>query len=97
MKSRFGPPKEESSTYPAVSAHPSNTTAKRRDAGKRLLGQLSKVSEENYADIIASDFNSSAYRERGKARVCSVEETWERTPLIPPRDLAPMWGQMEYS
>ena len=45
---------------------------------------------ENDADIIAGDFNSSAYRDRGKAGVSSIEETWETTPLIPPPDVVPM-------
>ena len=45
-----------SSTYTAVSAHLSNTTAKRRDVAKQLLGQLRKVAEKNYADIFAGDF-----------------------------------------
>ena len=43
-------------TYTAVSAHLSNTTAKRRDVAKQLLGQLGKVAEKNDADIIAGDF-----------------------------------------
>ena len=41
-------------------------------------------------DIIAVDFNSSAYRDRGKAGVSSIEKTWEKTPLIPPPDVVPM-------
>ena len=45
---------------------------------------------ENDADIIAGDFKSSAYRDRGKARVSSIEETWEKTLLIPPPDVVPM-------
>ena len=44
---------------------------------------------ENHADIIAGDFNSSAYRDRGKA-VSSIEETQEKTLLIPPPDVVPM-------
>ena len=45
---------------------------------------------ENDADIIAGDFNSPANRNRGKARVSSIEETWEKTLLIPPPDVVPM-------
>ena len=41
-------PKEESSTYTAVSGHPSNTTAKRRDVALQLLGWLRKVAEKNH-------------------------------------------------
>ena len=48
---------------------------------------------EKDADIIAGDFNSSACRDRGKAGVSSIEETWEKTLLIPPPDVVPMWGQ----
>ena len=45
---------------------------------------------ENDADIIAGDFNSSAYRDRGTVGVSSIEETWEKTLLIPPPDVVPM-------
>ena len=68
----------------------SNTTAKRRDVSKQLLGQLRTV-------IIAGDVNTSAYREHGKAKVSSIEETWEETLLIFPPDVVPMWGQMDDS
>ena len=78
-------------------AHLSNTAAKRRDVAKQLLDQLRNVAEENFADIMAGDFNSSACPERGKAGVISVEETLEETLLIPPPDLVPMWGRMEES
>ena len=84
------PPKEGNSTYTAVSAYLSNTTAKRRDVAKQLLGQLRKVAVENDADIIAGDFKSSAYRDRGNSRVSSIEETWEKSLLIPPPDVVPM-------
>ena len=46
---------------------------------------------------IAGDFISSAFRERGKAGVSSIEVTWEKTLVILPPDLVPMWGQMEES
>ena len=76
FKARFRrPPKEGNSTYTAVSAYLSNTTAKRRDVAKQLLGQFRKVAVENDADIIASDFKSSAHRDRGNSRVSSIEET----------------------
>ena len=61
------------------------------------MGQLRRVIEKNVADIIAGDFNTATYRERGKAKVSSIEETWEETLLIPPLDLVPMWGQMNDS
>ena len=87
------PPKEGNSMYTAVSAYLSNTTAKWRDVAKQLSGQLRKVAvENNDADIIAGDFNSSAYRDRGKVGVSSIEETWEKTLLIPPPDVVPMWS-----
>ena len=84
------PPKEGNSTYTAVSAYLSNTTAKRRDVAKQLLGQLRKVAVEHDADIIAVDFNSSAYRDRGKVGVSLIEGTWEKTLLTPPPDVVPM-------
>ena len=68
------PPKQGNCTYTVVSAYLSITTVKRRDIAKQLLGQLWKVTERNNADIIAGDFNTWAYRERGKAQMSSVEE-----------------------
>ena len=52
---------------------------------------------EKDADIIAGDFNSSACRDRGKAGVSSIEETWETTLLILPPDVVPMWCQLKES
>ena len=41
--------------------------------------------------------NTSAYRERGKAKLGSTEEAWKETLPIPPPDLVPMWEQIEDS
>ena len=69
IKSRFRrPPKEESSTWTGVSAHLSNTTAKRRC--KATFGPAQNSHRGNDTDIL----NSSAYRERRKAKVSSMEE-----------------------
>ena len=68
------PPKQGNCTHTVVSAYLSITTAKRRGIAKQLLGQLCKVTERNNADIIAGDFNTWAYLERGKAQMSSVEE-----------------------
>ena len=98
VTSRFRrPSKHGDSTYTSVSAHLSNTAAKRRDVAMQLLGQLRNVAEKNGADIIAGDFNTSACCERGKAKVSSIVEAWEETLLIPPPDFVPVWGQMEDS
>ena len=75
----------------------SNTAANRRDLAKQLLGQLRRVAEENYADILARDFITSAYRENGKAKMSSIEEVWEETLVISPSDVVPMWGQTKES
>ena len=68
IRSRFRrPPKQENSTYTVGSAHLSNMTPKRRGLATRLLGQFREIAELNDVDIMAGDFNSSTYRERGKA------------------------------
>ena len=64
---------------------PENTAAKRRDIAKQLMDQLRKVAEKYFADIIAADGNTVAYRERGKAKVSSIEEVREETLLIRPQ------------
>ena len=43
----------------------------------KTISQPRKVAEENYADIVVGDFNTSAYRECGKAKMSSIEEAWE--------------------
>ena len=40
----------------------------------------------------AGDLNTSAYYERGKAKMSSIDEIWEDTLLISPPDLVPMWA-----
>ena len=87
-------PRQGKLTYTPASVHLRNTTAKRRGIAKALLGQFKENAELNLVDIIGSDFNTSAYRERGKAKVSSIEEASEETQLIPPPDLVPMWSQM---
>ena len=86
-------PKRGRSTYTVISAHLCNSAARRLDVVKQLLSQLSKVAEENDADIIAGDFNSSAYRERGRERRSSIDEAWSQTLLVPPPGKVPMWRQ----
>ena len=41
----------------------------------------------------AGDLNTSAYYERGKAKMSSIDEIWEDTLLISPPDLVPMWAR----
>ena len=64
---------------------------------KRACWANSRKSPKRIAqtDLIAGDFNSSAYRERGKAGVSFIEETWEETMLLPPSGAVPMWGRMK--
>ena len=47
-------------------------------------------------DIIGSDFNTSAYRERGKAKLRSTEDAWGEMLLILPPDLVPMWSEASH-
>ena len=39
------------------------------------------VAEENDADVVAGDFDTSTCRECGKAKMSSIEEAWEKTLL----------------
>ena len=98
VKSRFRPPpKGGRNTYTVISAHLCNSAAKRLDVAKQLLSQLWKVVEENDADIIAGDSNSSAYRERGREDRSSIDEAWSETLVVPPPGKVPTWGHMQES
>ena len=61
----------------------------------RTCKELRKVTEQNGADIIAADFNTSASCERGQAKVSSIEEAWRETLLVPPPDLVAMWRPLQ--
>ena len=91
------PPKGGRSPDTAISAHLTNSTAKRRDVAKQLLSQLRKEAEENGANIIASDFNSSAYRKRGTEGMRFIDEAWSETLLVPPPGKVPMWKERQES
>ena len=52
---------------------------------------------ETDADIIGCDFNTSAFRQRGKGKLRSIEKAWRETLLIPRLDLFPMLGHMKDS
>ena len=56
--------------------------------------QFREIAKPNDVDIIGGDFTTSAFRERGQAKLGSIEEAWEETLLIPPPDLVSMWGQI---
>ena len=90
-------PKPGTCTYTPASDHLSNTTAKRRGIAERLQGQLRETAEIHDVTIIGGDLNPCAYRERGKAKLSSVEEARVETLLIPPPDVVPMWGHIEES
>ena len=62
-----------------------------------LLGQFREIAVLIDADITGGVFNTSAYRERGKAKLSSLKEAWEETLLMPPPDLVPSWDQIEDS
>ena len=62
-----------------------------------LVGQFREMAVLNDGDITGGVFNTSAYRERGKAKLSSFKEAWEKMLLMPPPDLVPMWDQIEDS
>ena len=76
-----------------MKVHVHNCLHKREEGSgaKILLGQFRETAEVNDVDTIGGDLNMSAHRERGTSRPSSIEEAWETTHLIPPRDLVPMW------
>ena len=74
-----------------------NTTTKRRHIAKQSLGQLRTATERQNADIIARDLNTSAYRERGKARESCRRSVGKDPCGSLPFFLVPMWSQMEDS
>ena len=83
-------PKQGKRTYTPSTVHVLNTTAKRRGIAKMLLAQFKEIAAVNDVHIIKGDFNASAYRERGKAKLNSIEEAWKTTLLSPPPDVVPM-------
>ena len=60
-----------------------------RNCKKGLLGQVMEIAL-NDGIMGEGDFNTSACRERGKAKLSSIEEAWEKMLLILPPDLVPM-------
>ena len=58
-----------------------------RGVAKMLLCQFREIAELSDVDIIGGDVNTSAHRERGKAKLRSIEEAWEETLRILPPDL----------
>ena len=86
-------PQELNTAAPLKPLSRSHTTLKCSGLGE--TGYL--YTEENDANGIAGDVNTSAYRERGKATMSSIEEVWEETRGISPPDVIPMWGQMKAS
>ena len=86
-------PKHGKDTSTTASVHLRHTTARRRELAKMLLCQTREIAESNDVDIIGGDFNTFACRERGTAKLSSIEEAWGETLLISPPDLVPMWDQ----
>ena len=52
-----------------------------------LLCQFREIAELSDVDIIGGDVNTSAHRERGKAKLRPIGEAWEETLRILPPDL----------
>ena len=59
--------------------------------------QFREIAALNDVDVVEGDFDTSAHREREKAKLSSVEEGRKTTLLSLPPDLVPMWGQNEDS
>ena len=78
-------------TFTVLSLHISNSYAKKRGIGKKLILTIRAVMLDEKVDLVAGDFNGAAWRRDNSNNVSIIEEAFADCALpMPPGP--PLWG-----
>ena len=79
-------------SFTSQSLHISNTYAKKKLFAKKLILTLRAVVTSQEVDLVAGDFNGTAWRCRSRDNLSTIDEAFADCALPTPRGPTPLWG-----
>ena len=86
------PPVSGQKYFTVLSLHTSNIYAKKNGIANKLILTLLAIMISQEVDLVAGDFNGTAWRHRGKDNLSTVDEAFLDSTLPTPPGPTPLWG-----
>ena len=78
--------------FTALSLHVSNICAKKKGIAKKLIQTLRAIMISQEVDLVAGDFNGTAWRCRSRVNLSTIDGAFADCALPTPPGPTPLWG-----
>ena len=85
------PPVSGQKTFTVLSLHISNIYAKKKGIAKKLILTLRAIMIYQEVDLVAGDFNGTAWRYRSRNNLSTIDEAFTDCALPTPPGPTPLW------
>ena len=79
-------------TFAVLSLHISNIYAKKKRIAKKLILTIRAIMISQKVDLVAGDFNGTAWRCRSRNNISTIDEAFTDCALPSPPGPPPLWG-----
>ena len=86
------PPVSGQVTFTVLSLHVNNIYAKKRGIAKKLILTIRAIMISQQVDLVAGDFNGTAWRCRSRNNINTIDEAFTDCALRTPPGHTPLWG-----
>ena len=86
------PPLSGQETFTVLSPHISHINAKKRGIAKKVILTIRAITISQQIDVVAGDFNGTAWRCINRNNISTIEEAFADCALPAPRCPTPLWG-----
>ena len=86
------PPLSGQKTFTVLSLHISNIYAKKRSIAKKLILTIRAIMIGQQIDLVAGDFNGTAWRCSNRDNISTIDEAFADSALPTPPGPTPLWG-----
>ena len=77
--------------FTVLSLHISNTCAKKKGIARKLILSLRAIVISQEVDLVAGDFNGTAWRYRSRDNLSTIDEAFSDCALPTPPGSTPLW------
>ena len=78
--------------FTVLSLHISNIYAKKRGLAKKIIQTIRALMISQNVDLVAGDFNGTAWRCRSRDNISTIDEVFSDCALPTPPGPTPLWG-----
>ena len=78
--------------FTVLSLYISNIYAKKKGIAKKIIQTLRAIFISQDVDLVAGDFNGTAWRCRGRDKISTIDEVFSDCVLPTPPGPPPLWG-----